>query len=94
MWLPKATICSPYPLDQKDMAPALRPIDFGVPIPSKVELKGLLGIIHLRNILLYSSQIWVCSLLLWSVMSSSSYTYSHSRSKVLSNSLIDFFLSR
>lgn len=28
-----------YPLDQKDMAPALRPIDFGVPIPSKVEIE-------------------------------------------------------
>ncbi|KAL5583374.1 hypothetical protein UlMin_015816 [Ulmus minor] len=29
-----------YPLDQKDMAPALRPIDFGVPIPSKVEVES------------------------------------------------------
>ncbi|TQE09746.1 hypothetical protein C1H46_004703 [Malus baccata] len=28
-----------YPLDQKDMAPALHPIDFGVPIPSKVEVE-------------------------------------------------------
>ncbi|KAI4387337.1 hypothetical protein MLD38_005177 [Melastoma candidum] len=28
-----------YPLDQKDMAPALRPIDFGVPIPTKVEVE-------------------------------------------------------
>ncbi|KAF8388673.1 hypothetical protein HHK36_025353 [Tetracentron sinense] len=28
-----------YPLDQKDMAPALRPIDFGVPIPSGVEVE-------------------------------------------------------
>ncbi|XP_068662361.1 uncharacterized protein [Aristolochia californica] len=28
-----------YPLDQKDLAPALRPIDFGVPIPSKVEVE-------------------------------------------------------
>ncbi|KAI6671673.1 hypothetical protein NL676_006558 [Syzygium grande] len=28
-----------YPLDQKDMAPALRPIDFGVPIPSKVDVE-------------------------------------------------------
>ncbi|KAH6790037.1 translation initiation factor eIF-2B subunit alpha [Perilla frutescens var. frutescens] len=28
-----------YPLDQKDMEPALRPIDFGVPIPSKVEVE-------------------------------------------------------
>ncbi|KNA21405.1 hypothetical protein SOVF_043150 [Spinacia oleracea] len=28
-----------YPLDQKDMAPALRPIDFGVPVPSKVEIE-------------------------------------------------------
>ncbi|KAK9282030.1 hypothetical protein L1049_004941 [Liquidambar formosana] len=28
-----------YPLDQKDMAPALRPIDFGVPIPSRVEVE-------------------------------------------------------
>ncbi|XP_062156789.1 uncharacterized protein LOC133864465 [Alnus glutinosa] len=28
-----------YPLDQKDMAPALRPIDFGVPIPAKVEVE-------------------------------------------------------
>ncbi|XP_075523300.1 uncharacterized protein LOC142556021 [Primulina tabacum] len=28
-----------YPLDQKDMVPALRPIDFGVPIPSKVEVE-------------------------------------------------------
>jgi translation initiation factor eIF-2B subunit alpha len=28
-----------YPLDQKDMGPALRPIDFGVPIPSKVEVE-------------------------------------------------------
>ncbi|GAB4849989.1 hypothetical protein Ancab_029288 [Ancistrocladus abbreviatus] len=28
-----------YPLDQKDMAPALLPIDFGVPIPSKVEVE-------------------------------------------------------
>ncbi|KAK1577188.1 hypothetical protein Q3G72_019663 [Acer saccharum] len=28
-----------YPLDQKDMSPALRPIDFGVPIPSKVEVE-------------------------------------------------------
>ncbi|GLT59994.1 hypothetical protein SLA2020_327850 [Shorea laevis] len=28
-----------YPLDQKDMAPALRPIDFGVAIPSKVEVE-------------------------------------------------------
>lgn len=28
-----------YPLDQKDMAPALRPIEFGVPIPSEVEVE-------------------------------------------------------
>ncbi|GLU14168.1 hypothetical protein SLE2022_307540 [Rubroshorea leprosula] len=28
-----------YPLDQKDMAPALHPVDFGVPIPSKVEVE-------------------------------------------------------
>ncbi|XP_021903014.1 translation initiation factor eIF-2B subunit alpha-like [Carica papaya] len=28
-----------YPLDQKDMEPASRPIDFGVPIPSKVEVE-------------------------------------------------------
>lgn len=28
-----------YPLDQKDMAPALHPIDFGVPIPSRVEVE-------------------------------------------------------
>nr|GMD32247.1 translation initiation factor eIF-2B subunit alpha-like [Ipomoea batatas] len=28
-----------YPLDQKDMGPALRPIAFGVPIPSKVEVE-------------------------------------------------------
>ncbi|KAF7813972.1 translation initiation factor eIF-2B subunit alpha-like [Senna tora] len=28
-----------YPLDQKDLAPALRPIGFGVPIPSKVEVE-------------------------------------------------------
>ncbi|XP_043721732.1 translation initiation factor eIF-2B subunit alpha-like [Telopea speciosissima] len=28
-----------YPLDQKDMEPALRPIDFGVPIPSGVEVE-------------------------------------------------------
>ncbi|MED6192515.1 hypothetical protein PIB30_010720 [Stylosanthes scabra] len=28
-----------YPLDQKDLAPALRPVDFGVPIPSKVEVE-------------------------------------------------------
>ncbi|KAI4325700.1 hypothetical protein MLD38_031076 [Melastoma candidum] len=28
-----------YPLDQKDMAPALRPIDFGVPIPTRVEVE-------------------------------------------------------
>ncbi|KAI7752272.1 hypothetical protein M8C21_012785, partial [Ambrosia artemisiifolia] len=28
-----------YPLDQKDMVPAARPIDFGVPIPSKVEVE-------------------------------------------------------
>ncbi|KAL2345986.1 hypothetical protein Fmac_007271 [Flemingia macrophylla] len=29
-----------YPLDQKDLAPAIRPIDFGVPIPSKVEVES------------------------------------------------------
>ncbi|KAG0480215.1 hypothetical protein HPP92_011073 [Vanilla planifolia] len=29
-----------YPLDQKDLAPAIRPIDFGVPIPSGVEVEG------------------------------------------------------
>ncbi|CAI0473093.1 unnamed protein product [Linum tenue] len=28
-----------YPLDQKDMGPALRPIEFGVPIPLKVEVE-------------------------------------------------------
>jgi translation initiation factor eIF-2B subunit alpha len=28
-----------YPLDQKDMVPALRAIDFGVPIPSKVQVE-------------------------------------------------------
>lgn len=28
-----------YPLDQKDMAPALRPIDFSIPIPAKVEVE-------------------------------------------------------
>ncbi|KAF6146666.1 hypothetical protein GIB67_008952 [Kingdonia uniflora] len=28
-----------YPLDQKDLAPALRPIDFGVPIPTGVEVE-------------------------------------------------------
>ncbi|GJV66769.1 translation initiation factor eIF-2B subunit alpha-like protein [Tanacetum coccineum] len=30
-----------YPLDQKDMVAALRPVDFGVPIPSKVEVERL-----------------------------------------------------
>jgi translation initiation factor eIF-2B subunit alpha len=28
-----------YPLDQKDLAPAIRPVDFGVPIPSKVDVE-------------------------------------------------------
>ncbi|KAJ0228921.1 hypothetical protein HA466_0320820 [Hirschfeldia incana] len=28
-----------YPLDQKDLAPALRPVDFGVPVPIKVEVE-------------------------------------------------------
>ncbi|KAL0864220.1 hypothetical protein Bca101_043338 [Brassica carinata] len=28
-----------YPLDQKDLEPALRPIDFGVPVPPKVEVE-------------------------------------------------------
>ncbi|KAL7605265.1 uncharacterized protein LOC111906895 [Lactuca sativa] len=28
-----------YPLNQKDMVPALKPIDFGVPIPLKVEVE-------------------------------------------------------
>jgi translation initiation factor eIF-2B subunit alpha len=28
-----------YPLDQKDMTPAHRPIDFGVPIPAGVEVE-------------------------------------------------------
>ncbi|KAI3948241.1 hypothetical protein MKX01_014840, partial [Papaver californicum] len=28
-----------YPLDQKDFTPAFRPIDFGVPIPSGVEVE-------------------------------------------------------
>ncbi|XP_010415980.2 PREDICTED: LOW QUALITY PROTEIN: translation initiation factor eIF-2B subunit alpha-like [Camelina sativa] len=28
-----------YPLDQKDMAPALRPIEFGLKIPTKVEVE-------------------------------------------------------
>ncbi|CAN8239488.1 unnamed protein product [Cochlearia groenlandica] len=28
-----------YPLDQKDMAPALRPIEFGLKIPAKVEVE-------------------------------------------------------
>ncbi|KAM0953005.1 putative nagB/RpiA transferase, translation initiation factor eIF-2B subunit alpha [Dioscorea sansibarensis] len=28
-----------YPLDQKDLEPAIRPIDFGVPIPSGVEVE-------------------------------------------------------
>ncbi|KAL1214454.1 Methylthioribose-1-phosphate isomerase [Cardamine amara subsp. amara] len=28
-----------YPLDQKDMAPALRPIEFGIKIPAKVEVE-------------------------------------------------------
>lgn len=28
-----------YPLDQKDMVPALRAVDFGVPIPKKVEVE-------------------------------------------------------
>ncbi|WOL01073.1 Translation initiation factor eIF-2B subunit alpha like [Canna indica] len=28
-----------YPLDQKDLEPALRPIDFGVPIPSSIEVE-------------------------------------------------------
>jgi translation initiation factor eIF-2B subunit alpha len=28
-----------YPLDQKDMTPAHRPIDFGVPIPIGVEVE-------------------------------------------------------
>ncbi|KAL0917283.1 hypothetical protein M5K25_012334 [Dendrobium thyrsiflorum] len=28
-----------YPLDQKDLAPAIRPIEFGVPIPSGVEVE-------------------------------------------------------
>lgn len=28
-----------YPLDQKDLTPALCPIDFGVPIPSRVEVE-------------------------------------------------------
>lgn len=30
-----------YPLDQKDMVPALRPVDFGVPIPSKVDQESM-----------------------------------------------------
>ncbi|OWM78021.1 hypothetical protein CDL15_Pgr018590 [Punica granatum] len=37
--LPLRPFARLYPLDQKDMAPALRPIDFGVPIPSKVEVE-------------------------------------------------------
>lgn len=28
-----------YPLDQKDLEPALRPIDFGVAVPLKVEVE-------------------------------------------------------
>ncbi|KAL5998101.1 hypothetical protein ACLOJK_009036 [Asimina triloba] len=28
-----------YPLDQKDLAPAVRPIDFGAPIPAGVEVE-------------------------------------------------------
>ncbi|RRT64871.1 hypothetical protein BHE74_00025644 [Ensete ventricosum] len=28
-----------YPLDQKDLEPALRPVEFGVPIPSGVEIE-------------------------------------------------------
>ncbi|CAN6928179.1 unnamed protein product [Brassica oleracea] len=28
-----------YPLDQKDLEPALRPVDFGVPVPPKVEVE-------------------------------------------------------
>ncbi|KAF7843676.1 translation initiation factor eIF-2B subunit alpha-like [Senna tora] len=28
-----------YPLDQKDLAPALHPVDFGVPIPPKVKVE-------------------------------------------------------
>jgi translation initiation factor eIF-2B subunit alpha len=28
-----------YPLDQKDMTPAHRPIDFGVPVPAGVEVE-------------------------------------------------------
>ncbi|KAI9102945.1 hypothetical protein K1719_023384, partial [Acacia pycnantha] len=28
-----------YPLDQKDLAPALLDIEFGVPVPSKVEIE-------------------------------------------------------
>ncbi|CAK9175623.1 unnamed protein product [Ilex paraguariensis] len=35
----KAEFARLYPLDQKDMVPALRPIDFGVPIPLKVEVE-------------------------------------------------------
>nr|KAJ0225376.1 hypothetical protein LSAT_V11C100003440 [Lactuca sativa] len=48
-----------YPLNQKDMVAALKPIDFGVPIPLKVRLKHLLGITVHLNILPFYSQIWV-----------------------------------
>nr|CAD1832278.1 unnamed protein product [Ananas comosus var. bracteatus] len=38
-----------YPLDQKDLAPALRPIEFGVPIPPGVEVeKSARTILHLN----------------------------------------------
>lgn len=49
----------------------------GCPFQPRLRLKRLPGIIHLLSILLYSSRIWVSSLHLWSVMSSSSFTYSH-----------------
>ncbi|CAI0418878.1 unnamed protein product [Linum tenue] len=45
-----------YPLDQKDMGPALRPIEFGVPIPSKKHKQPLSSVspINIGNVLSFN----------------------------------------
>ncbi|KAF3792293.1 Translation initiation factor eIF-2B subunit alpha [Nymphaea thermarum] len=58
-----------YPLDQKDLSPALRPIDFGVPVLHQLRLSHLQETIHLLNTSLFCSQIWACSHpLLWAMI--------------------------
>ncbi|KAF3792289.1 Translation initiation factor eIF-2B subunit alpha [Nymphaea thermarum] len=49
-----------YPLDQKDLSPALRPIDFGVPVPAAIEAESSARDYTPPQYITLLLQIWAC----------------------------------